>query len=658
MSSIPQSTDSVDHPAPLLPVAGGSGSLYGEAWLTEKDFDPAVLFDGTPPTHPDTPASRGPLKMQAYASKLLRWPTPVILGQLVIQCFGWGFFITVKVRGEIPLPSDRAVWVKNNGHLVTLVVTLMATVLSTCTSFLFSYAIRRSMSLSLNRPVSLATLGASVSISTRSIVFHRRSWKWPTISLLVLILTGVQTSGWSTLLTPVPVIISTPLLGSEIDLSSPILHQMWDDSSDTMQSCMNQTMGSTTAYSLVPESGYAALSAALGQESTTMVLNQAFNRSTGGVLPALLHSLDVSALTVYNSSSIPATVHPMSSPPGTFSSNYSLDQQGFTVDVSCSFQNLANFTAPSLTFSTFDVAFQGAYNITFSSISSTCDAPAGTTRMMQVMLILCKPDNYSAYTRLSPAAILTFNGRYGGFPTTVCSVVPKITRLHANYASLIDTELDSGSTVIQDPDGPTAYVAMQNVFNAVALGQSIEVNELGDRLTAMIQPNSPQDALKPLLEAYIQGSAEYTASIFRACLMANTTFSGGVPSNMTVPIHGTLRTETMGWTYVSGTTRWVLIPGTVIALATVCVVAAALYRHVGEIPEESDQFDLSDPMHLMAAASAGGLNNAFKGLSRKDMKEGEKLNVVLGSIPGRGPALVRADEYRPVFSDAFSPRSA
>jgi hypothetical protein len=87
-------------------------------------------------------------------------------------------------------------------------------------------------------------------------------------------------------------------------------------------------------------------------------------------------------------------------------------------------------------------------------------------------------------------------------------------------------------------------------------------------------------------------------------------------------------------------------------------VGVALYRHVGDIPQESNQFDPSDPLHLMAAAAAGGLNNTFNGLSQKDMKEGEKLEVLLGSISGRGPALVRADRYRPVFSDAFSPRSA
>lgn len=51
----------------------------------------------------------------------------------------------------------------------------------------------------------------------------------------------------------------------------------------------------------------------------------------------------------------------------------------------------------------------------------------------------------------------------------------------------------------------------------------------------------------------------------------------------------------------------------------------------------------------MATAAAGGLNGAFRGLQGKNMMEGEQLNVVLGSIPGRGPVLMRSDQYRPIF---------
>ncbi|KAJ7675592.1 hypothetical protein DFH06DRAFT_662965 [Mycena polygramma] len=542
-------------------------------------------------------------------------------------------------------------------------------------SFLFSYAIRRSMSLYLYRPVSIATLGASVSISMRSIIFHRRSWKWPAVSLVFFILTGVQTSSWSTLLTPVTIIVSTPLVGSEIDLSSPILHQMWSNRSDTLQHCWNATTADPTAYASVPESGYAAASAVMGQESTAMVMNQAFNVSTSGILPVLLKSFDVSAWIA--SSAIPPTAHTMWSANGAFSSNYSLDQQGFTMNVSCSFQNLTNATTPSVvtavdtvqSWANLDV--QDNYNITYSQLASTCDAPAlgdfgdmwgnWTAAFTKpdtdyVMLITCKPDNYTA--------IFAFGGQYSWFPMTVCSVAPKVTRVHADYATLIDTTADHSSATIQDPDGPTTYTAMNNLFNAVQWSQSVESNELGDHLTAMaerlyaIDSFQDEDVLE-LVEAYIRGSAEYSASMFRICLMANTTFDGGVPENMTVPLHGTLHTETLGWAYIGRTTGWVLVPGTLITLATIAVVGAALYRHVGDLPGDSHhRFDPSNPLHLMAAAAAGGLNNSFRGLSGKDMEEGERLNVVLGSIPGRGPALVRADQYRPVFLDAFSPRSA
>jgi hypothetical protein len=141
-------------------------------------------------------------------------------------------------------------------------------------------------------------------------------------------------------------------------------------------------------------------------------------------------------------------------------------------------------------------------------------------------------------------------------------------------------------------------------------------------------------------------------------LTDKTTFPNGVPLNMSIPTHGTFYAETLGWAYASQTTRWILIPGTLVALVTISIVVVALHRHVGDIPKESDYFDPSNAVHLVIAAAAGGLHNAFRGLDREEIREGEKLDVVLGCMPGRGFALVRADEYGSVFSDALSPRSA
>ncbi|KAJ6452679.1 hypothetical protein C8R47DRAFT_1168942 [Mycena vitilis] len=647
---------------PLLAEDGVSkgAPLYGDGGLTEKDFDPDALLE-RPPTRPQR-------SVRGLTYKFLGWPAAVILWQMSLQLLAWGFFIVVKIRGQIALPFGLAVWVKNNGHLVTLLVTLISTVLAGLSSFLFSYAIRRSMSLYLYRPVSLAALGASVSISMRSIVFHRRSWKWPAISLAFFILTGVQTSSWSTLLTPVTIIVSTPLVGSEIDLSSPGLRQMWDpnNGSERVQYCVSAIGNTAAVAALEPESGYSAARASLGQESTTLLMNQEFSISTMGVLPAFLKPLDASTW-LENTSVIPATTHTVWSPPkNTFSSNYTLEQQGFSVDVSCIAQNLTNTTTPSLTYTVDTVAQWGMLdvqdigNITYTQVGSDCNITNGLNWTYAftmadsnyVMLIACQPaDNYTI--------IFTSSGTYDWLSTTVCSIAPKTTRVHVEYADVIDAQADSRGGTVKDPHGPTAYAAINNLLNAVIWAQGVESNELGDRLASMWQESWTDHDIMNTLEAYIQGSAEYTASVFRACLMANTTFHGGVPANMTVPLNGTFRTETLGWSYVGRATSWVLIPGTLITLATLAVVGAALYRHVGDLPGDSNhRFDPSNPLHLMAAAAAGGLNNSFRGLSGKDIEEGERLNVVLGSIPGRGPALVRADQYRPVFVDAFSPRSA
>jgi hypothetical protein len=159
--------------------------------------------------------------------------------------------------------------------------------------------------------MSLAALGASVNISMRSLVFHRRNWKWPAVSLLFFIMTGIQTSvcvlcptprlylhskfrSWSTLLTPVKVVISSPLAGREIDLSSPILQQMYnandlDVCKKSGTSYFIQYSGTVSRSSLgrdgavyggVPQSGYANGQSYLGLPAAVSLLDWGFNVST------------------------------------------------------------------------------------------------------------------------------------------------------------------------------------------------------------------------------------------------------------------------------------------------------------------------------------------------------------------------------------------
>ncbi len=90
------------------------------------------------------------------------------------------------------------------------------------------------------------------------------------------------------------------------------------------------------------------------------------------------------------------------------------------------------------------------------------------------------------------------------------------------------------------------------------------------------------------------------------------------------------------------------------ACSTLALVAVAIFRHRRDIYSDHTVFDPSNPLHLIAAASAGGLSNVFKGFGEQDIDDGAKLLVSLKSVPGYGPALVRADEYTPVFAGNFA----
>jgi hypothetical protein len=156
---------------------------------------------------------------------------------------------------------------------------------------------------------------------------------------------------------------------------------------------------------------------------------------------------------------------------------------------------------------------------------------------------------------------------------------------------------------------------------------------------------------------YLRGVAEYSGTVefipsscissymffsqvFRACLSARngTPFVLGVPENMTIPSTGTLHTEFLGWEFTKSTS-WVLIPGALIAIATIYAVHKSL-THLEENPE-GDEFDPADTLDLVSASAAGGVSGVFIGTRQGRCKAAEDIDIVLGTIPGQGIALRR-----------------
>ncbi|KAJ7342936.1 hypothetical protein DFH08DRAFT_962964 [Mycena albidolilacea] len=580
------------------------------------------------------------------------WPAIVIGGQLLLQTIAWGFFGAVQSRGGIALPPHLAASAKANPHTVEWLSTQMSTILAFSSTLLFSWGVRRSVTLRLRTDgMPLATFVSFVKISSRSFIFDFKKPTFTFTAIVIIILTGVQTAGWSALITPRAIVINTPLIGHEIDLSSPLLRQMPNNAAVT--DCI--VNGTSRAPFIVgqTDSGYAAVKGDLSLPATFNVMDQAFNRSTGGILPLTLSPLN-SSTWFPGTKTLPPTIKPVWDLPHSLTSSYSLSQQGFTADVSCEFWNSTDPTIPIIhlqndTVGSWQHPEVGAANVSFATLYSDCatevprfhnwtGAYTLTTQRNYILMIACPSQDNLSYKLVFDAGR---TGLYGFMGTTVCSLSPKITNVSVTYSDVIDTATRSNS-VAADISGPAIFSAVTTLYDMVYFSQAIVSNSMGDKLRSLIEEvdggTFTHNTTLRTTEKFIRGVTEYSGSVFRACLSTNTDFLDALPSSMNVSTSGMFRSETVGWVPVAAVTILELLPGTIVALLTICTVVMAVLRHAGE--PEGGHFDPSDVMHLVAAAAAGGLNSVFVGTEEERIRAAEDVHVSLGTTTGRGAALV------------------
>ncbi|KAJ7212813.1 hypothetical protein B0H12DRAFT_1079372 [Mycena haematopus] len=596
----------------------------------------------------------GKFELSALLSKLRGPMGIVVCGQMILLITAWGFFSAVQTRGFIALPSSTALWVIAHTHLVTVIFTMISTGLSLCSSFLFSWGIRQSITLYLHgEGMSLAAFISSVKISSRSLILDARKGRWSAMSIAVFVLTVVQTSCWSALITPGQIDFEAPLTASELDLSNPRLQSL--QSGGTLDYCVVNTSQT--------ESGYAAVKSGIGFPASVTLMDQTFNLSTAGILPQTLYGVNASSwFTGSDATFIPTTLgSDIVLPEGLLSSSYSMTQQGFTADVTCEFQDLpADTTIASY------AALQWENNIqpsvTLFEMTSTCVDPkvAVEGEIVAFLKLAANTECHTvsssyAYTVDDPdpnymlmvgcetasAYSLIFQGvgLYSFMQTAVCTLAPKITTVQVDYsdAGINTTQITEGDPI--DVGGPAGLSALITIYEMQLFAQATSTNVVGDQLRALIEDADPafQDAtVLAALEEYIRGVTEYSGSV--------ETFSSPncrVPVDMAIPSEGFLHGEIVGWRKIPINTFYVMIPGTVVAIATIWVVLMTLVTHAGD--PEGEPFDPANAMHIVAASAAGGLHNVFAGTDATALRRAEGVHVVLQSIAGQAPALhVRA----------------
>ncbi|KAF8214263.1 hypothetical protein K438DRAFT_1750324 [Mycena galopus ATCC 62051] len=619
--------DRTQHSVPFL----GQASTSPELEETDANgYEKPLKFD-----------TFGRGQMQGRQRRLMGWPAVVICGQLILQAVAWGFFGFLESRRGVALPSHLAVWAKANPHTVQWISTQIATILAFFSTFLFAWGVRQSITLHLHGDgMALVTFVSFIKISTRSLILNPRRRKLSLMSIAIIILTGVQTAGWSALITPRAVVISTPLVGHEIDLSSPVLSQIDNDGLDY---CVVHSTKTPAFIVSQLESGYAAVEGDISSTAILTVMDQTFNLSTGlvffvyppayiaqyfsgGILPLTLSSVNASTL-FQNGTTIPATIIPTQDLPESLDSSYSFSQQGFTADVSCEFWDPEDETIPNLFWQNNSVGEwngQQHYlpgNITFWSLYSDCDVDTGFGAYF----------NWStAYTEVELIFDGGRDGLYGFMGTTVCTVVPKITNVEVSYSDVINITTLPGDTIANITGAP-ALAVLTTLSNMVFFSQSTVSNSMGDRLRSLaIEQDGNSFSRNTTLRA----------TVFRACLWSNRNFSEALPSITNLSASGTFYSDSIGWIHASPITWLELIPGTIVAILTICTVVIAVAHHADHLRGEF--FDPSDALHLVAASATGGLDEVFTGPRQDGVGETANVNVRLGTIPGRGPALIRS----------------
>ncbi|KAJ6540434.1 hypothetical protein B0H19DRAFT_1239716 [Mycena capillaripes] len=267
--------------------------------------------------------------------------SPCPASQLLLQALAWGFFGAIKIRDQIALPFSNAVWVQDNPHFNTF--------------------------------GGLLILSVFLCNSQISII----------VSLPPDVLGGFR---WTTLLTPVTVVIPTPLFGHEIDLSSPNIHLGEAEFEDCSVGNVN---GEGDVYSATAvdrlESGYAAAKGYFGYPAILTFLDQSFNVSIGSSDLKVHNHLTISkrdfgqptrrsnwdrkqqcmVCECYMDFCNHQTLH-LSAPPWTLHKLFDsaarsavhpvndrahiLTIRGYAADVSCSVKTLGNDTIPTLYF--------------------------------------------------------------------------------------------------------------------------------------------------------------------------------------------------------------------------------------------------------------------------------------------------------------------
>jgi len=106
---------------------------------------------------------------------------------------------------------------------------------------------------------------------------------------------------------------------------------------------------------------------------------------------------------------------------------------------------------------------------------------------------------------------------------------------------------------------------------------------------------------------------------------------------MRIATKGTYRPETFGWFQDKATGPGVLIAPTLVLVASILIVVITLMMTRGfNEPEGNHHFDPGNILHVIAASSAGGLQEPFPPFNEDPVAFSSSVDIQLGPLDGSG----------------------
>ncbi|KAJ7827559.1 hypothetical protein B0H13DRAFT_2439317 [Mycena leptocephala] len=624
--------------------------------LTEKY---PLISPGKSPLDGEFPGDVKP-PLEEYTQRF-KWPLVVIIGQALVLALSWGFFAVVRARGQITLDAISGETLQHYPRTTTYAFTLVATGLATFSSYLLSQAVRHAIVVYLKEPIALSRLDFAISISQQSLIYELREFWWVLAAALFSFATIQQTSSWSTLLSPINIQAATPLVGTELDVTTDAFRNQFDQlwlNTSTLYPYIESSL-----LSIIDTSGATRANSAVGYPGVLGFADYTYWYSTGGTIPIFPE---------WSSNIVIGTLPPLITSntkplPAFYTSlNASMGQQGLTAAVSCQAQDLNAESDPPLSY-WIEPANITLFNQTYTifQVSTVCageptySVPAISVGNNTLSSVVC-PNTYQPGTA-TYTMIIEGRGVYEA-RTLVCQVTPRIQNMITSYSNV-----DFSTYVYSTPDpnyppsqgdaGGMGWAAVWGLNTAIQSGQSPWRSHVGDSITSIYTDQNIRRPLSypalwvispcigytlmaltfVLQEEYIQGAVEFVGTALKYQLSAPSgPLSGTPPENMLRKINGTVVTTTFGWEYDAAGSVLLLLPITIVAGTSILIVLFATYQNRGiMVAVRHADFDPGDPMFLIAAASAGGMGDTFPGLRKDSVEAGRKKQVKLASIGDR-----------------------